>query len=55
MYQFSNRSQMMSNCGMNKRGEGRAQEVRPSVSLMFFQQFDLFCDLLNSTYHVKLF
>ena len=21
MYQFNNRSQMMSNCGMNKRGE----------------------------------
>ena len=25
MYQFSNRSQMMSNCGMNKRREGEGE------------------------------
>ena len=28
MYQFSNRSQMMSNCGMNKRGEGEGEGTR---------------------------
>ena len=40
---FSNRSQMTSKCGTNKRV---AHEAQPSVSLMFFPHFDVLCDLL---------
>ena len=40
---FSNRSQMTSKCGKNKKV---AQEPQASVSLMFFPHFDVFCDLL---------
>ena len=40
---FSNRSQMMSKCGKNKKGPTRRQ---PSVSRMFLPHFDVFCDLL---------
>ena len=36
---FSNRSQMTSECGKNKKGA-------PSVSLMFLPHFDVLCDLL---------
>ena len=43
---FSNRSQMTSKCGENKKV---AHEAWPSVSLMFLPHFDL---LLNQT-HVK--
>ena len=40
---FSNRSQMMSKCGKNKKV---AHEAQPSVSLMFLPHFDVLCDLL---------
>ena len=40
---FSNRSQMMSKCGENKKV---AREVQLSVSLMFLPHFDILCDLL---------
>ena len=40
---FSNRSQMMSKCGKNKKVAHKAQ---PSVSLMFLPHFDVLCDLL---------
>ena len=40
---FSNRSQMTSKCGKNKKV---AHEAQPSVSLMFFPHFDVLCDLL---------
>ena len=41
---FSNRSQMTSKCGKNKKVAHKAQ---PSVSLMFFlPHFDVLCDLL---------
>ena len=40
---FSNRSQMTSKCGKNKKVEHEAQ---PSVSLMFLPHFDVLCDLL---------
>ena len=40
---FSNRSQMTSKCGKNKKV---AHEVQPSVSLMFLPHFDVLCDLL---------
>ena len=40
---FSNVSQMTSKCGKNKKV---AQEVQPSVSLMFLPHFDVLCDLL---------
>ena len=40
---FSNRSQMTSKCGKNKKVAHKAQ---PSVSLMFLQHFDVLCDLL---------
>ena len=40
---FSNRSQMASKCGKNKKV---AQEAQPSVSLMFLLHFDVLCDLL---------
>ena len=40
---FSNRSQMMSKCGRNKKV---AHEAQPSVSLMFLPHFDILCDLL---------
>ena len=42
---FSNRSQMTSKCGKNKKV---AHEAQPSVSLMFLPHFDVLCDpLLN--------
>ena len=41
---FSNRSQMTSKCGKNKKV---AHKVQPSVSLMFSPHFDVLCDLLN--------
>ena len=40
---FSNRSQMMSKCGKNKKV---ALEVQGSVSMMFLPHFDVLCDLL---------
>ena len=40
---FSNRSQMTSKFGKNKKV---AHEAQPSVSLMFLPHFDVFCDLL---------
>ena len=40
---FSNRSQMTSKCGKNKKV---AHEAQPSVSLMFLPHFDVFCDIL---------
>ena len=40
---FSNRSQMTSKCGKNKKV---AHEAQPSVSLMFLPHFDGLCDLL---------
>ena len=43
MGQFSNRSQMTSKCGKNKKV---AHEAQPSVSLMFLPHFDVICDLL---------
>ena len=45
---FSNRSQMTSKCGKNKKV---AHEAEPSVSLMFLPYFDLFCDLLLNQTH----
>ena len=38
---FSNRSQMMSKCGKNKKV---AHEAQPSVSLMFLPHFDVICE-----------
>ena len=43
MHLFSNRSQMTSKCGKNKK---MAHEAQPSVSLMFLPHFDVLCDLL---------
>ena len=40
---FSNRSQMTSKCGKNKKV---AHEAQLSVSLMFLPHFDILCDLL---------
>ena len=40
---FSNRSQMTSKYGKNKKV---AHEAQPSVSLMFLPHFDVLCDLL---------
>ena len=40
---FSNRSQMTSRCGKNKKV---AHEAQPSVSLMFLPHFHVICDLL---------
>ena len=40
---FSNRSQMTSKCGKNKKV---AHEAQPSVSLMFLPHFAVLCDLL---------
>ena len=40
---FSNRSQMTSKCGKNKKV---AHEAQPSVSLMFLPHFDVLFDLL---------
>ena len=40
---FSNRSQVTSKCGKNKKV---AHEAQPSVSLMFLPHFDVLCDLL---------
>ena len=40
---FSNRSQMMSKCGKNKKV---AHKPQASVSLMFLPHFDVLCDLL---------
>ena len=40
---FSNRSQMTSKCGINKKV---AHEAQPSVSLMFLPHFDVLCGLL---------
>ena len=40
---FSNRSQMTSKYGKNKK---MAHEAQPSVSLMFLPHFDVLCDLL---------
>ena len=40
---FSNRSQMTSKCGKNKKV---VHEAQPSVSLMFLPHFDVLCDLL---------
>ena len=41
---FSNRSQMTSKCGKNKKVTHTRRQ--PSVSLMFLPHFDVFCDLL---------
>ena len=43
MHMFSNRSQMTSKCGKNKKV---AHKVQPSASLMFLPHFDVLCDLL---------
>ena len=43
MHLFSNRSQMTSKCGKNKKV---AHEAQPSVSPMFLPHFDVLCDLL---------
>ena len=43
MHLFSDRSQMKSKCGKNKKV---AHEAQPSVSLMFLPHFDVLCDLL---------
>ena len=40
---FSDRSQMKSKCGKNKKV---AHKVQLSVSLMLFSHFDVLCDLL---------
>ena len=40
---FSDRSQMTSKCGKNKKV---AHEAQPSVSLMFLPHFMFLCDLL---------
>ena len=40
---FSNRSQITSKCGKNKKV---AHEAQLSVSLMFLPHFDILCDLL---------
>ena len=40
---FSNRSQITSKCGKNKKV---AHETQPSVSLIFLPHFDVLCDLL---------
>ena len=40
---LSNRSQMSSKCGRNKKV---AHEAQPIVSLMFLPHFDVLCDLL---------
>ena len=40
---FSNRSQMTSKCGKNKKWDTRQQ---PIVSMMFLPHFDVLCDLL---------
>ena len=40
---FSNRSQMMSKCGKDKKV---AHEAQPSVSLMFLPHFEVLYDLL---------
>ena len=40
---FSNKSQMTSKCGKNKKV---AHEAQPSVSLMFLPHFDVLCYLL---------
>ena len=40
---FSNRSQMTSKCGKDKKV---VHEAQPSVSLMFLPHFDVLCDLL---------
>ena len=40
---FSNRSQMTSKCGKDKKV---AHEAQPSVSLMFLPHFEVLCDLL---------
>ena len=40
---LSNRSQMTSKCGKNKKV---VHEAQPSVSLMFLPHFDVLCDLL---------
>ena len=40
---FSNRSQVTSKCGKNKKVAHGAQ---PSVSLMFLPHFDILCNLL---------
>ena len=40
---FSNRSQMTSKYGKNKKV---AHEAQPSMSLMFLPHFDVLCDLL---------
>ena len=45
---FSNRSQMTSKCGKNKKV---THEAQPSVSLMFLPHFDVFCDLLLNQTH----
>ena len=48
---FSNRSQMTSKCGKNKKA---AHKVSPSVSLMFLPHFDVFCDLLLNQTHSNM-
>ena len=45
---FSNRSQMTSKCGKNKK---MAHGAQPSVSLMFLPHFDVICDLLLNQTH----
>ena len=53
---FSNRSQMTSKCGKNKK---LAHEAQPSVSLIFLPHFDVFSDLLlnrhTATWNLFLF
>ena len=53
---FSNRSQMTSKCGKNKKVAHKAQL---SVSLMFLPHFDIICDLLlnrcTATWNLHVF
>ena len=49
---FSNRSQMTSKCGKNKKV---VHEAQPSVSLMFLPHFDVLCDLLLNWNYLPLF
>ena len=49
---FSNRSQITSKCGTNKKV---AHEAQPSVSLMHLLHFDVLCDLNRRTATWNLF
>ena len=43
LHLFSNRSQMISKCGTKRKV---ANKMQLSVSLIFLQHFDVYCDLL---------